>query len=101
MESKKISEYVQKNPSWKAWCGGMLEVGIGRMVNVIIQTLPGFTLPGDTSGSERYYAKDVIDPPVEVKAGFIHPPKNGSGLAVEINEAYIDKLTKSEKKFEF
>ena len=101
MESKKISEYVQKNPSWKAWCGGMLEVGIGRMVNVFLQTLPGFTLPGDTSGSDRYFAKDVIDPPVEVKAGFIHPPKNGSGLAVEINEAYIDKLTKSEKKFEF
>ena len=101
MESKKISEYVQRNPSWKAWCGGMLEVGIGRMVNVFLQTLPGFTLPGDTSGSDRYFAKDVIDPPVEVKAGFIHPPKNGSGLAVEINEDYIDKLTKKEKKFDF
>src|SRR5262249_60466557 len=31
------------------WCGGMLESGIGRLANVHLQTLPGFTLPGDTS----------------------------------------------------
>lgn len=101
MESKKISELVQKNNSWQAWCGGMLETGIGRMVNVFLQTLPGFTLPGDTSGSDRYFAKDIIDPPVEVIGGFIQPPKNGSGLAVTINEEYIDKLTKREKVYEF
>ena len=101
IESKKIAEYVQKDPSWHAWCGGMLETGIGRMVNVFLQTLSGFTLPGDTSGSDRYFAEDIIDPPVVVKKGFINPPANGSGLAVDINEEYISNLTKKEKTFNF
>jgi O-succinylbenzoate synthase len=48
------------------WCGGMLETGIGRLANVHLQTLPGFTLPGDTSASARYFAEDLVDPPVEV-----------------------------------
>ena len=99
MESKKIAEYVQKNDQWQAWCGGMLETGIGRMVNVYLQTLPGFTLPGDTSGSDRYFEKDLIDPPVVVKKGFIHPPNNGSGLSVEINEDFIKKITQKELSF--
>ena len=51
------------------WCGGMLESGIGRLANVHLQTLPGFTLPGDTSASARYFAEDLVDPPVTVSAG--------------------------------
>ncbi len=101
MESKKISELVQKNDSWKAWCGGMLETGIGRMVNIFLQTLPGFTLPGDTSGSDRYFSKDIIDPAVVVNKGFIHPPVNGTGICVDINHDYIEKITKNEKTFKF
>ena len=38
------------------WCGGMLETGLGRAANVALAALPGFTLPGDTSASDRYYA---------------------------------------------
>ena len=44
------------------WCGGMLETGIGRAANVALAALPGFTLPGDTSASGRYYAQDITEP---------------------------------------
>ncbi len=44
------------------WCGGMLETGIGRAANVALAALPGFTLPGDTSASARYYHRDVTEP---------------------------------------
>jgi o-succinylbenzoate synthase len=66
------------------WCGGMLETGIGRLANVHLQTLPGFTLPGDTSASARYFDEDLVDPPVEVsKGGFIAVPEApGIGHAV-------------------
>jgi O-succinylbenzoate synthase len=50
------------------WCGGMLESGIGRLANVHLQTLPGFSLPGDTAASARYFAEDLVDPPVTVDA---------------------------------
>jgi O-succinylbenzoate synthase len=44
------------------WCGGMLETGLGRAANVALAALPGFTLPGDTSASDRYYRTDITDP---------------------------------------
>ncbi len=46
------------------WCGGMHEFGIGRAANVAIAALPGFTLPGDVSGSDKYYAEDIVEPPI-------------------------------------
>lgn len=44
------------------WCGGMHEFGIGRAANVALSALPGFTLPSDVSGSDKYYARDVTAP---------------------------------------
>jgi O-succinylbenzoate synthase len=43
------------------WCGGMLETGIGRSLNIHLATLPNFTLPGDISATDRYYAEDITD----------------------------------------
>ena len=40
----------------------MLETGIGRAANVALAALPNFTLPGDTSASDRYFAQDVTAP---------------------------------------
>ncbi|MEJ3404280.1 o-succinylbenzoate synthase [Rathayibacter sp. YIM 133350] len=44
------------------WCGGMLETGLGRAANVALAAMPGFTLPGDTSASRRYFAEDLTEP---------------------------------------
>jgi O-succinylbenzoate synthase len=44
------------------WCGGMLETGVGRAANIALAALPGFTVPGDTSASSRYYEVDVTEP---------------------------------------
>jgi O-succinylbenzoate synthase len=66
------------------WCGGMLETGIGRSHNIALSTLPGFTLPGDVSASQRYWAQDIIEPEVTVSAeGTITVPTTpGRGFAV-------------------
>ncbi len=75
------------------WCGGMLESGIGRLHNVHLQTLPGFTLPGDTSASARYFDEDLIDPPVVVSpAGMIRVPE-GPGIGHEIVWPRVEKAT--------
>lgn len=50
------------------WVGGMLESGVGRLHNIALASLPGFTLPGDTSASDRYWEADIIDPPVAIAA---------------------------------
>lgn len=41
------------------WCGGMLETGVGRASNLALASLPGFSLPGDISASNRYYLEDI------------------------------------------
>lgn len=51
------------------WCGGMLETGIGRAANVALAALPGFTLPGDTSASDRYFAEDLVEEPFVLGSG--------------------------------
>ena len=62
------------------WCGGMLETGLGRAANVALAALPNFTLPGDTSGSDRYFAPDITEPFV-LEDGQLRVPK-GPGLGV-------------------
>ena len=60
------------------WCGGMLETGLGRAANVALAALPGFTLPGDLSASERYFHRDLTDPFV-LDAGHLAVPA-GPGI---------------------
>jgi O-succinylbenzoate synthase len=75
------------------WCGGMLESGIGRLANVHLQTLPGFTLPGDTSASARYFEEDLVDPPVVVDAlGTIAVPE-GPGIGHAIVASRVERAT--------
>jgi O-succinylbenzoate synthase len=75
------------------WCGGMLESGVGRLANVHLQTLPGFTLPGDTSASERYFDEDLIEPPVVVSPdGTIVVPR-GPGIGHAIVWPRVDRAT--------
>jgi len=75
------------------WCGGMLESGIGRLANVHLQTLPGFTLPGDTSASARIYDEDLVDPPVTVSPqGTITVPE-GPGVGHQILWPRVERAT--------
>jgi O-succinylbenzoate synthase len=76
------------------WCGGMLETGIGRAANVALAALPGFTLPGDTSASDRYYDRDVITDPFTLADGRLAVP-TGPGLGVTVDRDYVDAITTS------
>jgi O-succinylbenzoate synthase len=67
------------------WCGGMHEFGIGRAANVAMCSLPGFTIPGDVSGSDKAYREDIVDPPIRAHAGAIDVPWDRPGLGFEPN----------------
>jgi O-succinylbenzoate synthase len=75
------------------WCGGMLESGVGRAHNIAMSTLPGFTLPGDVSASQRYWSQDIIEPEVEVSPDGTITAPSGSGFGYELNHELIDRLT--------
>ncbi|GIM73394.1 o-succinylbenzoate synthase [Winogradskya consettensis] len=73
------------------WCGGMLETGLGRAANVALAALPGFTLPGDTSASGRYFATDITEPFV-LEGGHLRVPQ-GPGLGVSPVPEILDDVT--------
>jgi O-succinylbenzoate synthase len=75
------------------WCGGMLETGIGRAANVALAGLPNFTLPGDTSASNRYYETDVTEPFV-LDDGRVRIP-SGPGIGVDPIPELLTTLTAS------
>lgn len=52
-EAKKIHDYCHSK-GIPVWAGGMMEFGISRAHNIALASLPGFTIPGDISGSDRY-----------------------------------------------
>ncbi|MBO2454241.1 o-succinylbenzoate synthase [Actinomadura barringtoniae] len=74
------------------WAGGMLETGLGRAANVALAALPGFTLPGDTSASDRYYRTDITEPFVLSEDGHL-PVPTGPGLGVVPDQAALDEVT--------
>ena len=76
------------------WCGGMLETGVGRAANVALAALPNFTLPGDTSASDRYFAEDIT-PPFVLGADGCLPVPQGPGIGVEVLRDVVDSLATS------
>jgi O-succinylbenzoate synthase len=73
------------------WCGGLLETGVGRAHNIALSTLPGFTLPGDISAGERYYAEDIVDPPVTVTRQGTLRVQPGAGIGYNVLEQRLAK----------
>jgi O-succinylbenzoate synthase len=71
----------------------MLETGIGRAANVALAALPGFTLPGDTSASDRYYRQDLTEPFV-LEDGHLRVP-DAPGIGVTPIPEVLEELTTS------
>ncbi len=72
-ESRRVHDLCRSR-GVPVWCGGMHEFGVGRAANVAIAALPGFTLPGDVSGSDKYYREDLVEPPIVADRGAVLVP---------------------------
>jgi O-succinylbenzoate synthase len=75
------------------WCGGMVETGLGRAANAALGALPGFTLPGDISASDRFYRTDITEPLV-LEDGHMAVP-TGPGLGVQPIPEVLRSVTTS------
>jgi O-succinylbenzoate synthase len=75
------------------WCGGMLETGVGRASNLAIASLPGFTLPGDISASDRYYQRDITNERFRLNPDSTIDVPTGPGLGITIDEQALGQFT--------
>lgn len=84
--------YLQGIP---VWCGGMLETGIGRAANLALASLPGFTLPGDISATDRYYKEDITQQRFGLNPGSTINVPDAPGLGISIDHNALDKVVLS------
>ena len=95
-EAKRVHDVAQA-ARVPVWCGGMLEAGIGRAHNVALATLPNFVLPGDVSASKRYWARDIICPPVETTPQGTIAIRDEPGFGYELDRDFIASITVREE----
>ncbi len=76
------------------WCGGMLELGIGRAHNLHLSTMENYTLPGDTASASRYWGdEDIIEQQLDAVDGVQRVPSDGPGLGVTLRPDLIERFT--------
>jgi O-succinylbenzoate synthase len=76
----------------------MLEAGVGRAHNVAIASLPGFSKPGDTASSSRYFEEDIVEPALEAVDG-IMPVPAGPGTGVVLRPDVLARVTTGVTEF--
>lgn len=97
-EARRIHDLCRRQ-GVPVWCGGMLETGIGRAAQLALASLPGFTLPGDISATERYYAHDITAPfTLNSEDSTITVPQ-GIGLGVAVDRRQLQAVTLRETSF--
>jgi O-succinylbenzoate synthase len=91
-EARRVHDVAQA-AGIPVWCGGMLEAGIGRAHNIALATLPNFTLPGDVSASQRYWARDIVQPLVEVTPQGTIAVRDEPGFGYELDREFLASIT--------
>jgi O-succinylbenzoate synthase len=82
------------------WCGGMLETGLGKAFNIHLSSLPNFSLPGDTSGTDQYFERDILREPIVLGPDSCIPVPQSPGLGYEIDEVALSGLTVASRRLE-
>jgi o-succinylbenzoate synthase len=80
------------------WCGGMLESGIGRALNLALCALEGFNHPGDLSPPLDLYDYDLVDPSYDVgpDGTVAVPSRPGLGFDVAMDRIAASTLRRAE-----
>lgn len=80
------------------WCGGMLETGVGRAANLALASLPGFSLPGDISASNRYYKEDITFQEFCLNPDSTIDVPNSPGLGITVDHARLGRVEQAALK---
>ncbi len=91
LEARRVHD-IARAADVPVWCGGMLETGVGRALNLALASMPGFILPGDTSASARYFPEDLTDPFVMDPDGTMAVPR-GPGIGVTPHPDRLEACT--------
>ncbi|MBI4034930.1 MAG: o-succinylbenzoate synthase [Candidatus Chisholmbacteria bacterium] len=91
-QAKLIAEYCQKHHI-PVWCGGMMDSGWGRTLQLHISSLKNFSLPNDNAGTKRYFVDDIVTKPLVVKTNSHIDVPNSPGTGFAIDERSLGQHT--------
>ena len=98
-ESIKIHDLCRKHDI-PLWVGGMTELGIGRVQNISLASMPHFTLANDIAASNRYFDEDITIPTVNItERCTLVVPDETNGVSYTVDEKAIDRLMVSRDVF--
>ncbi len=81
-----------------AWIGGMMETGVGRLMNMACATLPGITLPGDMRPPLDYLKNDIVTNKFNAVNGELTLSEN-IGLGANVDEEFLRSVAVFNSKF--
>lgn len=91
-EAIKIHDFCMKHQV-PVWCGGMTELGIGRVQNISLASLPNFSHAHDIAASNRYFAEDITIPAVDItKDCTLIVPDEKNNIRYIVDEQALDSL---------
>lgn len=76
------------------WCGGMLETGLGRAVNVACASLEGFSMPGDLAAPATYLERDIVKERFALASDGTLEVPDQPGIGVQVDEEYLEHCTR-------
>lgn len=88
-ETVRIERYCVEH-GLHVWCGGMVETGLGRAINLAAAALEGFDQVNDIAPTLDRFVEDAIAPPLEMSdAGTIRLSER-PGLGYALQEAFVE-----------
>ncbi|HEX6383358.1 MAG TPA: o-succinylbenzoate synthase [Anaerolineae bacterium] len=97
-EARKVHDLCRE-AEVPVWVGGMLETGVGRAAQLALASLPGFTLPGDISATDRYYEHDIATRfTLNSEDSTIAVP-TGPGLGIEVDQERLVAVSLRQQTF--
>jgi len=64
---------------------------VGRAANLALASLPGFSLPGDISASDRYYVQDITRERFTLNEDSTITVPQGPGLGITIDPQAVER----------
>ena len=87
-------EHFLREKNIPVWCGGMLETGLGRAVNLACAALEGFSLPGDLAAPMTYLEHDIVHEDFALTPQGSMCMMQAPGIGVQMDEEYIKHCTR-------
>jgi len=75
------------------WIGGMLESAVGASHCLALATLPNVKYPSDVFPSDRFYAEDLADPPMELSGPSQISASEAPGIGARPDPGRLASLT--------